>query len=583
MDNSDIKKHFTVEQGDKFTGVKVFNCTKNFSWRVDKKFILTADNPSSHNLDISFSYREADGYGAVFFLFTYSNVGDGYPHLNNLKLYLVLDGSTSLQFNKVSNDNVLSKTDKVGGEYYTAYIETIQLQIEREDFEKIARGNNIEFSIRFGHGRFDGQFSEEQVITFKGFYNSVFDSEFEAERIKNTISNPKKSGNNTINSKENNDNSSILTNDRVNKKFDSGTGGSGNNAIRDNQNNDNSTISKNEAVNSKFVRNIIIVIAGIALWYFSDAFTHSNSTAASDNASSKLASNDENSSSAPDNNSLQSNPTDKALALMTHYYDENNQGILSAKNFFDPFVEQFITKTNTNPSEIQAIIDNNEEFLEKSTTLDTRSFRYARTVNGIDYFDYWLFFHCYRVSKQKIQECRINIEIGMTSTGKIRSYVEKNVTDLVFKEPGDEDAVFAYIIDPPSNLRSCPNTTCEVVAECTIKDEQIKILSEEGNWALIETQNGARGYLHNTQYSSQSNAKVFTATVDKLRFRETPSFNGIVIREVPVGSKFTYLNEKTNILEAAKIQGQELPGYWYRVRSQDGREGWIHGCCISGI
>ena len=71
--------------------------------------------------------------------------------------------------------------------------------------------------------------------------------------------------------------------------------------------------------------------------------------------------------------------------------------------------------------------------------------------------------------------------------------------------------------------------------------------------------------------------------MDKLRFRESPSFNGAVIREVPIGTKFMYLNEQTNMLEIAKIQGQELPGYWYRVRAQDGTEGWIHGCCVSGL
>jgi uncharacterized protein YgiM (DUF1202 family) len=122
-----------------------------------------------------------------------------------------------------------------------------------------------------------------------------------------------------------------------------------------------------------------------------------------------------------------------------------------------------------------------------------------------------------------------------------------------------------------------------VVAECKTKNETVKIISVEGNWAMIETNSGARGYLHSSQYTQKTSGKVFTATVDKLRFRETPSFNGVVIREVSTGTTFTYLNEQTNMLETAKIAGQELPGYWYRVRAQDGREGWVHGCCISGI
>jgi SH3-like domain-containing protein len=150
-------------------------------------------------------------------------------------------------------------------------------------------------------------------------------------------------------------------------------------------------------------------------------------------------------------------------------------------------------------------------------------------------------------------------------------------------ESGSSDGSIAYIIDPPSNVRSCPNTSCDVVAECKTKNETVKIISVEGNWAMIETNSGARGYLHSSQYAQNTSGKVFTATVDKLRFRETPSFNGVVIREVSMGTTFTFLNEQTNMLETAKIAGQELPGYWYRVRAQDGREGWVHGCCISGI
>ena len=271
------------------------------------------------------------------------------------------------------------------------------------------------------------------------------------------------------------------------------------------------------------------------------------------------------------------------LDIMTQYYNQSNEGSLNAYSFFDSSVDQFINKKNTNPSEIQAIVNGNDEFLEKNSIPDAQSWRYSRTVDGIDYFDYWLFFHCYRVSKQKIQECRINIEVGFTQSGKIRSYVEKNVTDLVFKEPQDQDAVIAYIIDPPSNVRSCPNTSCDVVAECKTKNETVKIISVEGNWAMIETNSGARGYLHSSQYTQNTSGRVFTATVDKLRFRETPSFNGVVIREVSTGTTFTYLNEQTNMLETAKIAGQELPGYWYRVRAADGREGWIHGCCFAGL
>jgi uncharacterized protein YgiM (DUF1202 family) len=57
------------------------------------------------------------------------------------------------------------------------------------------------------------------------------------------------------------------------------------------------------------------------------------------------------------------------------------------------------------------------------------------------------------------------------------------------------------IIDPPSNVRVCPSATCEVLAECIVKNERVKILSMNGNWAEIETGEGVQGYIHNSQFS----------------------------------------------------------------------------------
>jgi hypothetical protein len=126
---------------------------------------------------------------------------------------------------------------------------------------------------------------------------------------------------------------------------------------------------------------------------------------------------------------------DEAKAIISQYYSDNSNGTLNAKAYFDAEVDNFISKTKISPAEIQALIDNNKEFLEKSAVLDAQSFRYSRSTNGVDYFDYWVFFSCYRASKKKIQECNINVEVGLTSNGKIKSYIEKSVTNLVFKEP----------------------------------------------------------------------------------------------------------------------------------------------------
>jgi len=65
----------------------------------------------------------------------------------------------------------------------------------------------------------------------------------------------------------------------------------------------------------------------------------------------------------------------------------------------------------------------------------------------------------------------------------------------------DELTRVGYIIDPPSNIRSCPKKECDVVAVCSEMNDEVKILSMEGRWAFVETKDGEIGYLHVSQFS----------------------------------------------------------------------------------
>ena len=190
---------------------------------------------------------------------------------------------------------------------------------------------------------------------------------------------------------------------------------------------------------------------------------------------------------------------------MTNYYLALNSNTMDAYRFFDSSVAQFIGKKNITPGEINTIVAGNTEFTNRVAAFYPETFQATYEKDGISYFEYWIYFTCYRVSKAKNQECRVRIEVGFTPNGLIRSYVEKEIKDLKFTDPGAASSAgssnYALIIDPPSNVRSCASTSCDVVAECAVKNERIKILSISGNWALIETGEGVQGYLHNSQFS----------------------------------------------------------------------------------
>lgn len=68
-----------------------------------------------------------------------------------------------------------------------------------------------------------------------------------------------------------------------------------------------------------------------------------------------------------------------------------------------------------------------------------------------------------------------------------------NVDEDESSMPGELNRV-GYIIDPPSNIRSCPNKECDVVAVCREMNAEVKIISMEGNWAFVETKEGEIGY-----------------------------------------------------------------------------------------
>ena len=89
---------------------------------------------------------------------------------------------------------------------------------------------------------------------------------------------------------------------------------------------------------------------------------------------------------------------------------------------------------------------------------------------------------------------------------KIPDETQKKNTSNVDEDESpvlDDLISIGYIIDPPSNIRSCPNKECDVVAVCREMNDEVKILSMEGNWAFVETKEGEIGYLHVSQFSSE--------------------------------------------------------------------------------
>ena len=123
---------------------------------------------------------------------------------------------------------------------------------------------------------------------------------------------------------------------------------------------------------------------------------------------------------------------DELLNFVNQYYNDISSDNFSAENYFSDNVNQYINRKNISPSEINSIHINNNEFVNGKSTIINNEINFDRTDGDINYYNYWVDFSCYRKSKNKYQNCKVKVEIGIDNNNKIKSYRELEVTDLKF-------------------------------------------------------------------------------------------------------------------------------------------------------
>ena len=223
-----IKDYFVEIKEDKFTKVKTIKCKHNIIWKgkeLENKFMLTKKS-YSNELKMGIDYRHKDEVDSVFFTFIYTNSDDGYPGMTDIKMYLILDDDKNIELSEGSGFDHTSQSSKVGDNYINVYLETAQLAVGMADFIAIANAKKIEYSIRFGQGSLEKTFNQNDMILFKGFYNSAFDDEFETETTFNELNSLEKnsafSGNKKTNTNSSTINASSLS-EIAEKKYDKNT------------------------------------------------------------------------------------------------------------------------------------------------------------------------------------------------------------------------------------------------------------------------------------------------------------------------------------------------------------------------
>ena len=116
--------------------------------------------------------------------------------------------------------------------------------------------------------------------------------------------------------------------------------------------------------------------------------------------------------------------------IIANYYEAMNNNTMDANVYYSEYVSQYINKKNTNPSEINQIINSNSEFVNSKVNLIGPYL----IISGLNTRQAWVNFSCYRTSKKKFQTSRVKVEFIFDSDNKINSYKELEVKDLKFNK-----------------------------------------------------------------------------------------------------------------------------------------------------
>jgi hypothetical protein len=180
-----IKSTYISSNLDSFTNIKTIKCLKPLVWNGSELFKMLSTKLSSDKMIADLVYVHQNDSDLLGINFLYTSLGNGYPDLNNLKMFLKFDDLEVLEYTNTGNHHSNFKAGGAGA--VNTYYESVTLFLEISDLIKIVNAKKVEFSIRIGLGKIEGQFSNYALFIFKGFYNSIFDNSFEFDSIYNFI------------------------------------------------------------------------------------------------------------------------------------------------------------------------------------------------------------------------------------------------------------------------------------------------------------------------------------------------------------------------------------------------------------
>ena len=124
---------------------------------------------------------------------------------------------------------------------------------------------------------------------------------------------------------------------------------------------------------------------------------------------------------------------DYLIEKVNSYYMDIVSNNFDAYNYYSDSVDQFINLINVTPEEVNNVFTSPRDYTDEQIYFDESTFLFDKKIGNVFYFTYSIQYSCFRIKRNKTQECDVDIQIGFDENFQIRSYKELKVRNLVFK------------------------------------------------------------------------------------------------------------------------------------------------------
>lgn len=123
---------------------------------------------------------------------------------------------------------------------------------------------------------------------------------------------------------------------------------------------------------------------------------------------------------------------DYLIERVDSYFVDIVSNNFDAYNYYSDSVDQFINLINVSPEEVNNVFTSERDYTDEQIYFDKDTFTFDKKIGNVYYFTFSIQYKCFRIKRNKTQECDVDIQIGFDENFQIRSYKELKIRNLVF-------------------------------------------------------------------------------------------------------------------------------------------------------